>query len=243
MRGFKPLERLEEYTMRSHVQVASALLLVLITGNSAVGQERKAGETLTWGSLIDPDLDCKVEQKGKTVTINIPGKLHDLSPGLPKLNAPRILQNVRGDFIVEVEAVGTVAPGGGSTNPRGFAYNGVGLLLWQDDRNMVRLERAATLRDGQVLSYVNFEHHESNQPSHSRSLQAPDRPLHLRLERKGDNVIGSVSTDGITWKAFPQSTIALPDTVKVGVAAVNSAKQPFQAELKDFRLFSRTTAK
>jgi regulation of enolase protein 1 (concanavalin A-like superfamily) len=206
---------------------------------SLSAQNKDSTSPLGWGEYVDPGKDCKVVRDGDTVTIDVPGKLHDLCPAIRKVNAPRILGEVRGDFIAEVEARGDVHPAGASTRPEVAPYNGVGLLLWQDADNLVRLERAAILRDGKLLSYVNFERHHGSDPTTGQPLEIQDHPVRLRLERHGDQVVGSVSYDGVRWTGLEPFSMQLPATVKVGVAAVNTAKQPFQAQVKGFELFTR----
>jgi regulation of enolase protein 1 (concanavalin A-like superfamily) len=224
------------------MRLASTSVLLFIACTviaSAVGQEKASKSPLGWGEFVDPSKDCKASRDGNVVTIQVPGKQHDLSPALRKVNAPRILGEVSGDFIAEIETEGELHPGGPSTNPQGHPYNGVGLLLWQDADNLIRLERAAIMRDGQLLSYVNFEHHRASGPPTAQPLEIPDQSVHLRLERRGDRVIGSVSYDGIRWTALEGFPVQLPQTVKVGIAAVNTAKQPFKAQVKRFEVFTR----
>jgi regulation of enolase protein 1 (concanavalin A-like superfamily) len=209
-----------------------------ILASVVVAQEKGGPSPLGWGTVVDPDGDCKIGRNGEIVTIDVPGKIHDLSPEQRKVNAPRILGDVKGDFIAEVEAVGAVQPGGQGTRQGGFPYNGVGLLLWQDEGTMVRLERAAILRNGSLFSYVNLEYRKEGRPVAAKPLQIEDRPLHLRLERRKGTVIGSVSFDGVRWTALEPVPVELAESVKVGIAAVNSATQPFKAEVKGFELFS-----
>ena len=69
-------------------------------------------------------LQARQGRKQFTITIEIPGKLHSLSPEVvtrlekqkPLYNAPMTLIDVEGDFAAVVEVIGEINPG--STRPR-----------------------------------------------------------------------------------------------------------------------------
>ena len=62
--------------------------------NPKVGKEKELG----WGQATDPDGDCTIRQADETVTIQIPATAHDLSIELNRINAPRVMKEVEGDF-------------------------------------------------------------------------------------------------------------------------------------------------
>ena len=113
------------------------------------------------GPLIDPDKDCKLtkDEDSLKIKIEIPGKLHTLSPEITSRknrkvslhNAPITLTDVEGDFAALVEVTGEISPG--PTLPEDLqdntipsTFQGAGLLLYQDKDNFVRLrERPAWL--------------------------------------------------------------------------------------------------
>src|SRR5436189_4997988 len=69
-----------------------------------------------WGTAIDPDRDCKFFTSKDSLLISVPGSHpHDLAADIDLINAPRILQNVHGDFTIQVKVDGRFAPGGKST--------------------------------------------------------------------------------------------------------------------------------
>jgi len=188
-----------------------------------------------WGDVIDPDRDCKMALVAGKLTITVPGTLHDLGAEVGKLNAPAVLGDVNGDFVATVKVGGKVEPRGNCTRPGGYPYHGTGLLLWNDPGNYVRLERAAVLREGKLLPYVNFEERTKSRPT-GGGVAIPNAPVYLRLVRAGNKLAASVSTDGKVWRELKTLTIDYPAKLKVGVAAVNSADVPFTAELEEYRL-------
>src|SRR5262249_15437390 len=90
------------------------------------------GVTLTgWGKAIDPDNDCEFQlgRQGK-LTIKIPGKDHALSFERNQMNAPRVLQPVEGDFIVQTKLSGAYPAGAVSVVDGRRPFHGAGLVLW-----------------------------------------------------------------------------------------------------------------
>ena len=121
-------------------------LLISLAAHCVCASEQEYGTIRGWGSLIDPDGDCSFLIQSDRVSIQVPGSPHGLSSEIDRMNAPRILQDIRGDFAVEVRIDGKFLPGE-STFAGRAAYNGAGVLLWQDDGNYIRLERAVYTRD------------------------------------------------------------------------------------------------
>ncbi len=112
------------------------------------------------GALTDPDKDCKLtkDEDNQKITIEIPGKLHTLSPEISTRldkkkslhNAPFTVADVEGDFAAVVEVTGEIQPGAalpkdrkGNTLP--FTFQSGGLILYQDKNNFMRLERAGSV--------------------------------------------------------------------------------------------------
>jgi RNA polymerase sigma factor (sigma-70 family) len=189
-----------------------------------------------WGEAIDPDGDCSIDLENGRLTIKVPGTRHGLEAEGNTLNAPRVLRDIEGDFIADLKVEGTFKPGD-STSPNGFPFLGAGLLLWNDAGNYIRLERAAIVRNNQLVSYALFEERRDRRPvPPGGGIQLPNGPTLLRLERKGDQITASVSADGKQWQAFPPRTVQLPAKLKLGVAAISSSSEPFTVTLESFRV-------
>jgi hypothetical protein len=206
-----------------------------------------------WGQPIDPDGDCSINLKDGRLTIKVPSNRrgHGLEAELNTLNAPRVLRDIDGDFIADLEMEGAFKPVGPSANPDGFPFVGAGLLLWSDDGNYIRLERAAIVRDEHLLNpaggaggqdeqlvpYILFqERRDRRVVPPDPGVPVPDGPIFLRLERKKDQIMAAVSVDGHGWRAFPPRTVRLPAKLKLGVAAISSSSEPFTVTLTNFRV-------
>ena len=93
--------------MRHCHQLRLCVLAACLLPAAAPGGQQKTEEIKGWGTVVDPDGDCKfTEAKGK-LTITVPRTHHDLTytAQTTKLNAPRVLQKVRGDFQLDVKVL------------------------------------------------------------------------------------------------------------------------------------------
>ncbi len=214
---------------------------VAATARVPKGQAATALENELWGDAVDPDGDCKFERvpREDKVRIIVPGKPHILSAEIGQVNAPRVLRDIKGDFDVSVRVSGTSHPGGKATTALYSPYHGAGLLMWQDPENYVRLEIAADLQHGRPRPYVNFEYRKDGALAVSSGLKNGDGWNHLRLRRRGDEIVASFGPDGVRWTSFTPLTVKLNDRLKVGVAAINSASKPLAAELEALEVSER----
>lgn len=221
------------------------LALALFACSAAVAQgEEKRERIEAWGTVIDPDRDCKITLESGELVISVPGTVQDLSIELNRMNAPRVMQEVEGDFILQVKVAGGFAPKVQTTKDR-YAYHGAGLLLMKDKKTYIRLAHAAVARPDlqHGLKYANFELREDGSPVHTDAHDAypleEEQMAYLRLERHGDRVAGAVSADGIKWRYLDPKTVLLPAKVEVGVDAVSTAKEPFAARFSGLKVFQR----
>ena len=198
-----------------------------------------------WGQAVDPAKDCKFECASEKLTIGVPGTYHGLST-LQRVNnllAPRVLQDVAGDFSIEVKLRCFDPPASGSsTNPASAtdSFVGSGLLIWQNEKNFIRLTQAA-IGDRQqkviqlrVVDRLIFEETYKFDAEH----------LYLRIFRIGKTFGASVSEDGRRWLTPSVSTMptlfertyAMRDRLRAGVVVVNSINQEIQGQFEDLKI-------
>jgi S1-C subfamily serine protease len=187
-------------------------------------------------SASDPDGDCQVHFGKDSVTFQVPGTFHDLTclsgiaPASGKRNAPRALLGVSGNFTAEAIVDGTFRPFGEATGI-GAPYHGAGLLLWKDADNFVRLERATVIRPDSVQEFVNFVLCRDGWVEQVEIAALPIGTVELRLERKDREIVGSVRTENGHWLRVEEFSVAWPETLLVGAAAVNSSKTPLECRI------------
>ena len=58
-----------------------------------------------WDKPVDTDKDCKFTRDKDTLTIEVPGKDHNLAIERNLMNSPRHLRDVEGDFVAQVRII------------------------------------------------------------------------------------------------------------------------------------------
>jgi RNA polymerase sigma factor (sigma-70 family) len=193
-----------------------------------------------WGKAVDPDGDCKFTvEKGK-LTITIPGTDHALAVERKQMNAPRVLREMEGDFIIQVKVAGEM-PGGATSVVEGRRpFHGAGLLLWVDAKNFIRLERAELNADGVNFSYVSWELRRDGEfarQGNTGDHQLSGKEVYLRLERQGGKVFASVSDDGAKWTPLEPIEVDWPKKIQLGVAAGQNTSTGFAPEFEGYKLY------
>ncbi len=224
--------------------VMVAVVALVVTRNKArdgddsgqSGGAKQQVKALAWGQATDPDGDCSIREVEDAVTIHVPATPHDLSTELNRVNAPRVLQEVEGDFRAEVKVTGVFRPPVAGNVPGRVAYQSGGLLLWIDNRNYVRLERAALNRGGASQSMLAFEMRTNGQMSAAPMVGVGDQDFYLRLERRGNLLIAAFSVDGRQWTPIQPLPMAMPAKVRIGITAVNAAQAPLTVRFERFQV-------
>jgi regulation of enolase protein 1 (concanavalin A-like superfamily) len=192
-----------------------------------------------WGTFEDPDKDCEFKEKNGVLSISVLGKDHDLAIERGKMNSPRAMQSVDGDFTVQVKVAGTFEPRQRSSRER-VAYNGAGLFIRKDDNNFITLDRG-TFWDGMMnIVFGNFELRVKGRLQ--RFGNATDLPLDnaketwLKIERIGNEFKAYASQEPGKWHSLGSKTMAAPKRISVGVAARNSSLELFTPQFSEFEL-------
>lgn len=221
----------------------TALLLLLVPA-LALGAPAPKDALANWGKPVDPAKDCKFDASGTKLKISVPGgkEPHDLSAELDApMHAPRVSKEYEGDFQLDVTVGGFEMPENaeGGT-PRNVAFFGAGFLVWQDEKNYVRLERA-TYRSNPTPYYISFELRKNGEFLKSGTPEDgaldPKKVATLRLKRKGNTFTAAVSQDGgKTWNELKPLDAELDKKVQAGVIAVNTTKTDFVAEFDKYTI-------
>jgi regulation of enolase protein 1 (concanavalin A-like superfamily) len=194
-----------------------------------------------WGVLIDPGKTCKLEFEAddSVAILEVPGEAHVLSTELGRMNAPRLLRPVSGDFDVRVRVLGTERPGGKPTMRQYPPFHGAGILVWQDPDNYVRLEISSDVYQGAARHYTNFEYRSGGRMASSQGKSFSDGSNYLWLQRRGSQIRASFSADGEHWVSFPLLSAPLAGDLQVGLDAINSASKPLAVRFADYTVTPR----
>jgi regulation of enolase protein 1 (concanavalin A-like superfamily) len=188
-----------------------------------------------WGMAINPDNDCKIEDKGSALEISIPNTHHDLNADNDKLNAPRVVREVSGDFSLTVRVTGKFNPGAKSTNPKAVPYIGGGIVVWQDSNNYVFLGRAAINRQNKVSEFAAFEEREWGTRGAVNNRGIDPGGVYLRLERRNNRLMGYTSKDGQNWARLDPMEPTYPATLKVGLYGINGCADPVTMRFDNYK--------
>jgi S1-C subfamily serine protease len=212
------------------------------------------------GPLLDPDNDCKLskDEDKLTIKIDVPGKLHTLSPEVTTRknrkvslnNAPITMTEVEGDFAAYVQVTGEISPGAATPKDRQghtlrFTVQSAGLILYQDKANFLRLERAGSI----FIDNLTPVHRliieavkDGKQAMRPIYVDVPEANTLLVLVRRKGRVTCMFSPNGgQTTYMFREFALDLPTKVNVGLTAANISAKPFSATFDTFALISDVT--
>ena len=221
--------------------LAAAVCLIVVVGYLTA---QKTKTIHGWGTLIDPESDCTTKEEAGKLTITVPGGTHDLNMALGGMKAPRIVREVDGDFTAQVKVSGEFQPGDQPADPKTAALNAAGLLLWQDEKNYLRLERngwwstedKTTACYAPLIEYYLGGDYQGTRPKVDSAEFFKGRSTWLKLERRGDKVTAFYSHDGQDWTMAEEIMVEFPRRILAGVDAVNTSKNPFTVEFEEFRV-------
>jgi hypothetical protein len=220
--------------------VGFVLVVGLFTGAIRIGRRRRLppppvvdwtpqSVPSEWGTVVDPDGDCRPTWRDGGFSLAVPGGIHELQ-GDGKRNAPRAMRTVRGDFAMEVDLAGGWNPRSGGSFP--FApFHGAGILIWVADADFdfVRFERARIKTPlGGGFAYVHLEGHAARFPHPLGSFKIRDSEFpSLRVERHGERLFAMMRIGLEDWRQVGAAT-STRDEIEVGVAAVSNTDEPFE---------------
>ncbi len=194
-----------------------------------------------WGKSEDPAGGTKIELQGTTLVMTSPAAYVDNFPR-GAVNAPRVLQDVSGDFTAEVKVthVDPAMPNSVLKSLGGFstAYHAGTLLVRSNDKNFIRFERVSMNTKGVLSTTCDLQVHESGKLTAHVSEKIGDTATRLRLERRGDLLLSSFSQDdGKTWKELPQHKLSkLKGPVTAGVSLTNNTDPGCTVKFQDLKV-------
>jgi regulation of enolase protein 1 (concanavalin A-like superfamily) len=228
--------------------VGSLVALVLISTALAAPapQPFKAG----WHNPVDPNKDCKFIREKGSLTIEVPGTDHDFYPLRERLNAPRLLRDIEGDFEMQVRVQIDCRPSLTSTVKDQPSLVAAGFLLIPPAPftvTCIRLEyglvRDGTRTDGYAaLRHQGTKKGRSNARwgSEWKNWPLPEKTdrAYLRLVRQGETFYPSISPDGKKWALLVGGAgyVGLPKKLKVGLAAYSFSTEPSKVRFDQFKL-------
>lgn len=195
-----------------------------------------------WGTFINPRNDCEAFVVDDQLTMRIPRNApHDLNPTFPWFNVtgPRVLDEVKGDFEATVTVMPFPRPEPNTMS--GFAggsFIAAGLIVWIDESRFLRFVRAAKgeFESGKSFLGPNWFYGDGRFGAPDGKL-IDDVPSTLRVRRSGGELrIDYRVADGPWQTSAVVVDWPMPETLKVGVAALNTTTTEFEPRFRDWSL-------
>ena len=202
-----------------------SVILMVSTNRGRCEDVKPFDNVPNWGIVVDPAGDCRFEHEDDKFTIKLPGEYRDLWPVKGKVNAPLVLQDVEGDFTVEVKIAHLDDAEKDSRIaglPGTASFHAGSLLIWQDNKNFVRFDRTSMDRKGEAITSCYLHVFKDGERVAEVAQVIPDKTTQIRLSRKGDRVTAAFSQDGRKWTSLAAQKADLPPKVKVGISALNN---------------------
>jgi hypothetical protein len=186
-----------------------------------------------------------IKHEAGATTIELPGGAALVNAPQYKLyNAPAALVQVKGDFIAAAQVTNSFDPGSDvitlpNDKKAKMTFQGAGILLWQDEKNFVRLEKCKGSGGGLTLTHrILVEVYKGGKEAAISYMNVPEVPVQLLLIRKGGSIQFLFGLPPKGAVVFRELAVDFQDEVFVGVSATNLSKRPFQARIEDFRLMT-----
>jgi regulation of enolase protein 1 (concanavalin A-like superfamily) len=243
----RPLKHFEEKAMTRSIIALMMLLLAAVALAAPVPtpQPFKTG----WDKPVDPDKDCKFTRDKDSLTIELPGTDHDYYPLRDRVNAPRLLRDIEGDFDIQVRVRMDRRPSATSTVKGQPSLVSGGFLLIPPKTygiTCIRLEFGVAGQGDDTNGYAALKHQDTaGGRSDARwgrewkdwSLPEKADRAYLRLVRRGEKLYPSISPDGEKWALLMGGQYGrLPAKLKVGLAAYSTSAEPAKVRFDQFKL-------
>lgn len=185
----------------------------------------------------------KIGHKVGETTIDMPGGVALINAPQYKLfTAPCALVRVDSDFTALVVVTNEFDPGSDViTMPNKaraqMTFQGAGLLVWQDEKNFIRLERCKGSAGGISLAHrILVEVYKAGREEVTSYMDVPEGPVALVVVRKGASVQFLFAIPPKQLVVFKELAVDFRKELFVGVSATNLSTHPFQAKLERFSL-------
>ena len=143
------------------------------------------------------------------------------------MTAPRVLNEVEGDFTMEATIIPTAKKDWSSAE----------LFLAAGPDFYFRMGPAATTGDKPNFAYHYAEKGKLADIVNLSGKVDLTKPIRIRFQRLGGLLIVSHQQDGGAWTTFyPVNLRAWPAKIQAGVVALNTSGEPFTAVFTDFKL-------
>ena len=192
-----------------------------------------AGE---WGTFISPLADCRFDHRERRGLLVVGPGDHTLDIERNTMTAPRVLRPVRGNFTYQVDISGIALPQSESIVIGRNPFIGAGILIWNDRRNYIRLERAGvTGADRRQSNYVSFEHRKAGdfvKAGSSRDGFLTTVHTTFLVRRMGSRIHAWGANTPAPLQYIGSIRVDWPDELQIGVVGNNGTEHGLEVHLQ-----------
>lgn len=226
-----------------------ALVALVLT---AYALSAPAPQTLPAGlrKPVDPDKDCNFRHDKGTLTIEMPGTDHDYDPLRERVNAPRFLRDLEGDFVIQVRVHIERRPSDISTVQDHTSCVAAGVLIIPPDSSSFtcfRMEYGLSREGIGSDGYAALKHRDIKNGRMNGIWDCGWKPwplpekadnAYLRLERRKNTFYPSLSPDGEKWTPLfgPMGFGRLTAKLTVGLAAYSTSSERSKVRFDQIKL-------
>lgn len=199
-----------------------------------------------WGTVADPGGDCDIRAEDGKVTITVNKGVHDYwyAPieGGRQYTAPRIMQEINGDFTATVKVTSDWEVTKNYTETNSWVVD-AGLIVAAKDQYLRHSRNKMQGRSGQA-SWVPPIYDRGGTRISEWKAFTDGRPFEgrsswLRIERSGQTVSTYLSHDGDQWFRTARLETTLPKKAQLGTYAIGVVGSDFVVEFEDFKIERR----
>jgi regulation of enolase protein 1 (concanavalin A-like superfamily) len=204
----------------------------------------------TFGEPVNPDSTCQYEPAGNgglRIVVPTTHPVHEVDHG--KTVRPHLTRKVEGDFVLTVRIQHTFNKEAGkaeAAKQKTMVAAGIGFLDADDARNTFSVCHMNT-KSGDKWStgrLMQIMHRGGGSGSGSGGVNVDDKPTHLRVTRKGEEIRSEFSADGKKWQNFSTMKMTtLGAAVNIGPVACQSTDAEYSVEFTEYEIKPLTEEK
>lgn len=184
----------------------------------------------TFGTIEDPDKECTFGLDGDKLKITLKGgKRYDWDRKGKVTNCPRVVREVKGDFVTTVKAHAEL-PDKAEKAAGEWAEVGAGLIVMgeKDDARRTGMHDFRLDRRLLAITIPNLE------GPGGLGLDTAGEGVYVRFTRKADWLATEYSLDGKKWKKTVSTGSMMSESYRVGVYASSNSKSDVTVTLSEF---------
>ncbi len=198
-----------------------------------------------WGTVSDPAAATTFHVDGAGLTVNLAGIGADLHRAYNRDNAPKVLNEIEGDFVIETTIDPLPAPKGKQLAVE-TVWTSAALIISTTERDHIHFDFAATnsepARRHQLVFSLNNANGENDFRDFEMTMFDSKLPVTLRIERRGNRFFGYAFQNNIQICGGRITLpVSWPTRLRAGLMIKDTTNLPFTPKFSNFKLTQGAT--